>query len=445
MYCTLQQSDWATAGSIALSTETFGLWFIHSTSTLHGGVELTCHLQLTASLALSSSRLLLLTSSSLRHALSTPGAAKRRGSTQPTDDMAYVQSVIPLVVTSLLFTIIAGILVLTRVITRARIGIIGIDDYLSLGALCASILFCVVVFQQIKYGLGTPFATIPLENIPVFVKCLWGTIPCYNTSLILTKLSIIFQYKRIFTTPMINRLCNIMLGVLVVYGLWTIVGSIVMCIPVAAFWDESIKGHCMNRLQFWFANAGVNIATDIIIFAIPMPLLKQLQLPKKQKIGLMFVFGFGAFVCVTSIIRLKSLYEISVSPDTALDGVNAGIWSGIEINVALACASLPAIKPLIAKFVPHFLSSRAERSTRHNNPSGGYDHALSELSHKQRSRVGGRSALDDEEEGEGITVERTVRLQRHQAPRVSGEGSERSLVNWKADVYTEERNEKEVV
>jgi hypothetical protein len=95
--------------------------------------------------------------------------------------------------------------------------------------------------------------------------------------------------------------------------------------------------------------------------------------------------------------------------------------------------------------VPHFLSSRAERSTRRNNPSGGYDHALSELSHKQRSRVGGRSALDDEEEGEGITVERTVRMQRHQAPRVSGEGSERSLVNWKADVYTEERNEKEVV
>ncbi|KFZ07637.1 hypothetical protein V501_06263 [Pseudogymnoascus sp. VKM F-4519 (FW-2642)] len=365
--------------------------------------------------------------------------------------MAYVQTVIPLVITTLLFTILAGILVLTRVITRARIGIIGIDDYLSFGALLASILFCVVIFQQIKYGLGTPFATIPQENIPIFVKCLWGTIPCYNASLILTKLSIVFQYKRIFTTPLINRLCNIMLGVLVVYGLWTIVGSILMCIPVAAFWDETIKGHCMNRLQFWFANAGVNIATDIIIFAIPMPLLKQLQLPKKQKIGLMFVFGFGAFVCVTSIIRLKSLYEISVSPDTALDGVNAGIWSGIEINVALACASLPAIKPLIAKAVPHFLSSsRGERSGRHNNASGGYDHALSELSQNKRSRVV-RSAVGDEDEvdvngnnGIGITVERTVRIQGHQAPRVSGEGSESSLVNWKADVYTEERRQKDI-
>ncbi|KFY17311.1 hypothetical protein V491_05038, partial [Pseudogymnoascus sp. VKM F-3775] len=138
--------------------------------------------------------------------------------------------------------------------------------------------------------------------------------------------------------------------------------------------------------------------------------------------------------------RLKSLYEISVSPDTALDGVNAGIWSGIEINVALACASLPAIKPLIAKAVPHFLSSsRGERSTRRNNASGGYDHALSEISHNKRSRVGRSAIEDDNDDGAGITVERTVRVEGHQAPRVSGEGSERSLVNWKADVYTEAR------
>lgn len=62
-----------------------------------------------------------------------------------------------------------------------------------------------------------------------------------------------------------------------------------------------------------------------------------------------------------------------------------------------------------------------------------------------------RSAIGDEDEvdvdannGNGITVERTVRIQGHQAPRVSGEGSESSLVNWKADVYTEERRQKDI-
>jgi hypothetical protein len=99
---------------------------------------------------------------------------------------------------------------------------------------------------------------------------------------------------RIFTAPKIVKLCRIMIGVLIVYGCWTILGSIFMCVPVASFWDQSISGHCMNKLAFWFSNAGLNITTDIMIFAIPMPLLRQLQLPKRQKIGLMFVFGFGA-------------------------------------------------------------------------------------------------------------------------------------------------------
>jgi len=116
----------------------------------------------------------------------------------------------------------------------------------------------------------------------------------YNLALTFSKLSIICQYMRIFTQKNVVKLCRAMVGVLIVYGMWTVIGSALMCIPVSHFWDLSLNGKCMNRLAFWFSNAALNIATDIMIFSIPMPLLKQLQLPKRQKIGLMFVFGFGA-------------------------------------------------------------------------------------------------------------------------------------------------------
>ena len=127
-------------------------------------------------------------------------------------------------------------------------------------------------------------------------QCLWGTIPCYNMSLSLTKLSITFQYMRIFTTPRIRRFCWIMVGILVVYGLWTVIGSALMCIPAQTFWraQDYPNGKCLDQKIFWFTNASLNIATDVLIFAIPMPLLGALQLPKRQKIGLMVVFGFGA-------------------------------------------------------------------------------------------------------------------------------------------------------
>ena len=84
-----------------------------------------------------------------------------------------------------------------------------------------------------------------------------------------------------------------MLGLLTIYGIWTVLGSALMCIPVQYFWGVG-EGHCMNRLAFWFSNAALNIFTDILIFAIPVPLIRSLQLPSRQKMALLFVFAFGA-------------------------------------------------------------------------------------------------------------------------------------------------------
>jgi hypothetical protein len=115
----------------------------------------------------------------------------------------------------------------------------------------------------------------------------------YNLSLVLTKISIIFQYMRIFITPGVLLICRVMMGLLILYGFWTIAGSVFICVPIATYWNPDIRGHCMNKIAFYFANSALNIATDIIIFAFPIPLLKQLRLPKQLKIELMFVFGFG--------------------------------------------------------------------------------------------------------------------------------------------------------
>ena len=145
-------------------------------------------------------------------------------------------------------------------------------------------------------------------------------------------------------------------------------------------------------------------------------------------------------VCVTSVIRLKSLYEISVSTDTTLDGVNAGIWSGIEINVAIACASLPSLKPLISRMLPGLLSNPSTRGNRSNmnNLSENYNgtHALSNMN-KNKSKNGSR--IDGADDLNDIKIEQTIYQQREVRPSL--EGSERSLV-WKTDCYSEEQKRK---
>jgi hypothetical protein len=86
------------------------------------------------------------------------------------------------------------------------------------------------------------------------------------------------------------------MGFLVIAGLWMTLSGFIFCYPVRNFWslDEAIrKHHCLPEGPVWFTNAGIQIATDLMILALPMPLLWKLHMPRKQKCGIMIVFGLG--------------------------------------------------------------------------------------------------------------------------------------------------------
>ena len=91
-------------------------------------------------------------------------------------------------------------------------------------------------------------------------------------------------------------------------------------------------------------------------------------------------------VCCVSIIRLESLYHVSNSPDVTCTSlcllpcgmpakqsysdtnVGAATWSTVESQLAIICASLPALRPLVSK---HNSASALSRSL----GSGGPAHA----------------------------------------------------------------------
>jgi len=89
-----------------------------------------------------------------------------------------------------------------------------------------------------------------------------------------------------------------------------------------------------------------------------MPVVNKLQLPNKQRFALLAVFALGSFVCIVSIIRMKSLVDISRSTDVSWSNPPAAEWSAIEVNVGIICASLPSLKATITRFFPHLFSSR---------------------------------------------------------------------------------------
>jgi hypothetical protein len=61
------------------------------------------------------------------------------------------------------------------------------------------------------------------------------------------------------------------------------------------------------------------------------------------------LFGVGAFACVASIVRLHTIYLFTLSKDPFHDGIKVNLWSMIEVNTAIFCASVPALRPVLSK------------------------------------------------------------------------------------------------
>ena len=70
----------------------------------------------------------------------------------------------------------------------------------------------------------------------------------------LHQLSILMQYLRIWPQPGFRKLCFIMIGVTIIWTLWAVLSSAIMCIPVSRFWktdDFFHDPHCLPRLETW--------------------------------------------------------------------------------------------------------------------------------------------------------------------------------------------------
>ncbi|KAF2841338.1 hypothetical protein M501DRAFT_905721, partial [Patellaria atrata CBS 101060] len=174
----------------------------------------------------------------------------------------------------------------------------------------------------------------------------------YSILINVTKTSIIVQYLRIFFGKIFRIICYTILIILLAAMLYGVFGAIFLCNPPRKYWINDLPGHCSDAKTYWVASASINIIMDFVIWILPMPLISQLHLPLRHKVGLILVFALGGFVCIASIVRVAVVVTASNSNNFLRSGVAAITWSAVEANVGIVCASLMAIKPLIMRFFP---------------------------------------------------------------------------------------------
>jgi hypothetical protein len=114
----------------------------------------------------------------------------------------------------------------------------------------------------------------------------------YNFSLCCTKISILLLYLRVLTPDYIRKVIWVAFGIVVLYNAWAFAMELTICIPLAKEWDPSLPGYC-HPTSVWWALTYIHIATDFMLFVIPIPVVVTMTIPTRRKAGLLFVFTLG--------------------------------------------------------------------------------------------------------------------------------------------------------
>lgn len=176
---------------------------------------------------------------------------------------------------------------------------------------------------ETRWGLGLSAEYFPPENEIPFSKMQYAGGPIYTLSLLGFKISLLASYLRIGGFVKTYRLvihaviaacvCNqIIFTFLLSFGcnpvryLYLLTTRIIIqllgdchmangvwMVQVAKQWDQTIPGKCINTVASYYALAGTSLGFDVIIIALPLPILMRLQLKLRQKVASIYPRPYG--------------------------------------------------------------------------------------------------------------------------------------------------------
>jgi hypothetical protein len=200
----------------------------------------------------------------------------------------------------------------------------------------------------------------------------WATEILFLSSLCSTKVSVVLFFRRLIDhshAKWMNRAIWASIIFTVAYFLSFLLVLIFACKPVDAAWKSlniswGDNYTCLDRSQLDPLNGVFSIFSDVYSMAIPTVIVTRLSVPLSRKIVLYAVFGCSLIVLGASIARTIWLSRLYTDPMRDLTckfsfsyskrgfktnfgkgvGYDLLVWGSLEMQVAIICASAPAMK-----------------------------------------------------------------------------------------------------
>ncbi|RDW67060.1 hypothetical protein BP5796_09809 [Coleophoma crateriformis] len=206
----------------------------------------------------------------------------------------------------------------------------------------------------------------------------------YTMSTTFIKLSLLFQYLSIFDRQSRERQFTIFMAVVI--ALWGIAFSFMAwfpCFPVSGYWSFLTESatcygfgskYAAGFTMIYECHAGLNMAFDVIVLVIPIPLYFEKSATPRVRMGLIGMFLLGTIINVFGVWRLATIviHRATTYPtfDPTWYSPISLIQACLEVDAASICASIPIFWPvLVARFDEIFVTREITITQEHRRLS----------------------------------------------------------------------------
>ncbi|KZM24673.1 hypothetical protein ST47_g4191 [Ascochyta rabiei] len=176
----------------------------------------------------------------------------------------------------------------------------------------------------------------------------------------LIKISILCFYRRITASLTITFVYWVWGSIVfcVLYGITFVLLISFTCSPAHGFfhifdvaWRSQHELTCRDEGAIIVAVAAISTVQDFIICLLPIFLIWNLRISKTQKFALCGIFALGLVTCICGILRTYfATYVYYYTYDITWYAYYGWIWTALEADLAVICASAPALKMFFRRY-----------------------------------------------------------------------------------------------
>ncbi|KAI3324020.1 hypothetical protein HD806DRAFT_496238 [Xylariaceae sp. AK1471] len=283
-------------------------------------------------------------------------------------------------------TILFALRLISRSLTTAKRGW---DDHLLIAAYFALLGVLTILYVDVTHaGLGRHVAAVVMEDpnkLTRFFLLLYILELFYALSVMLSRVSVVILYLRIFTTRSAQIACWATIAYLVANCVAAYITAQLECMPLAYAWDKSIEGGtCFDEI-LWFELTNIlNIVGDVMVLLLPLKTVWGLHTSTSKRVGIVAVLLTGSIGVIASSVRTSVFFEQADVIKTDPTFPDAFSWTAVECGFYFSAACLVGVRPFFVH-MSNLIKGRKNPSSANTESGRGLDSDAIHLKKHYRS------------------------------------------------------------